>query len=358
MACALLLTGLAVLTACTKGAPDSSDAAPATPLARGLDQPTNDARVVLLARAAMACPWTDKGIEESCAALGAWKKAAEVRAPTADTTLVTILDDPRDPVRLLAGVALAEVARPLHRDGARAKLLVEAARGERNDRVGRELGFAVGELDLAATKLEPEVRDLVASHPVSFVRLAIVSRTLKNNPSMFEPIFHLARTERDPSVRRAAIGALRLAPLERKEQVSNLWIDLTGDPDGDVADVASAGCVNSEELCGYRWDDVLTKMEARVAAFPSFMPFALGELYAQPRATAQQKARAKKLATAVLETKTNDDIARGKALGALATMDPVAARKLAVQYATDTSLVLLPMVARDLLSDAGARDGG
>ncbi|MBL9112054.1 MAG: hypothetical protein JNM74_22405, partial [Myxococcales bacterium] len=125
-------------------------------------------------------------------------------------------------------------------------------------------------------------------------------------------------------------------------------------------DVAAACCVNTEALCAAHWDDVLTKMEGRVASFPSFMPFALGELYEQPRATPKQKERAKKLALAVLSAKTNDDIARSKALGALGRMDPQAARKLAEKYVNEPSLILLPIVARELLSDggAGASDGG
>lgn len=354
----LVLVG--ALAACAKSTPTSSDAGPPPVAAVGLDHASNDPKVVALVRPVLACPWTDKGFEAGCAALGAYRAAPDVKGPSAETTLMAMLDDPRDPVRWLAGVGLAEVPRPVHRDAERAKRLLEAARREKDSRVGTALGFALGEVDLAATKLEPEVRALVASHPLPGLRLAIVSRTLKVNPSMFEPVLALARGEQDASVRRAALNALRQAPPERKEQVSQLWVELVGDPNGEVADVAAACCVNTEALCAAHWDDVLTKMEARVASFPSFMPFALGELYEQPRATPKQKERAKKVALAVLSAKTNDDIARGKALGALGRMDPPAARKLAEKYVNEPSLVLLPIVARELLSDggAGASDGG
>lgn len=357
----LLVAGLS--PGCSKSSPpDVRDAAPTSvPRPQGLDHPANDPRVASLARGALACPWTDKGLVETCPALIAWKKAVE-QDTSADPTLVAMLDDSRDAVRWLSGVGLAEGSRPLHRDGERAKVLVDATRREKHERVGRELGFAVGALDLTATKLEREVRELVTSHPLPLVRLAIVSRTLQTNPSMFELVFQLARTEKDPQVRRSAIGALRLAPAAHREQVGALWVELASDADGEIADAAVTKCAVSEEICRARWDDLLTKMEARATAFPEFMPFALGDLHEQPRATAQQKARAERLAVAVLEATSNTDIARSKALAALARMDPKRARALAAKYVDAPSVVLLPLVARDVLDgDAGAghaRDGG
>jgi hypothetical protein len=338
----------------------ATDASPATPSRSGLERPENDPTITILARAALACPWTEKGFDDACAALRAWRETPALRSTDADATLLAMLEDTREPVRALAGIALAAPGRAGLRDPARARALLDLARREPNDRVARELGFAIGELDLDATHLQTEVRELVTSSSKPLLRLAVVSRTLRANPALFDVVLQLARAEREASVRRVAVKALRLAPADKKEQVQALWLELTSSPDGELADVAASSCVNTPDLCASRWDEVLTKLEARVAAFPSFLPSALGELHAQPRATAAQKARAKKLAIAIVETKSNDDIARGKALSALATMDPVAARKLAARFVGDTSLVLLQLVSAELLADAGggAADAG
>lgn len=346
---------LMAVSGCAKNESAPRDAGAAT-VPVGLDDPSNQAPVVALARAALGCSWREEeGLDEKCPAAVNWRSAGEVKAETAVATLLAMLSDRREPVRWLAGVALAVGPRALYADAASAKRVVEAARRERHPRVGRELGFAVGALDLRATKLEPEVRDLIARHPVPFVRLAIVARTLEGNPSMFDVVAGLVRSERDDGVQRAAMDALRSAPTERRAEAGTLLLEATGKPE--LGDWAAWSCAQSEPVCGPRWDEMLTKLEGRRDRATSFMVYALESLHRQPKATSAQRARVEKLALAIVQDDAGDDIARSKAIDTLGRIAPTAARAMAAKYKGDDRTILLQRAAEEIFA-GGAADAG
>ena len=352
---ALLLVLLAALAACNEKKPQP------TPVAAGLTATTNDARVVTLARAALECTWTDdKGLDEKCPALEAWQGAAEVRASSADATLLELTRDPRPAVRWLGATALAgteekESTRELLRNPEQAKALIEVARRETNPRVGRELGFAVAEIHLAPIEREPTIRELANTHPLPLLRAALVSRVLRHNPESFVWVATMARTEGHATVRHAAIGALRFAPPERFGTTALLWLELARDKNADLAEKAASCCAFYEAICATEWDALLDAMEARGG-----MPSALWNLFSRPKATSAQKARAQRLVRAALENTSQEDTTRSLALLVLADMDPAIGVALATKYQTDADVALTTSAEIVLKEhgDAGAPAAG
>lgn len=312
---------------------------PPAPAAVGLEASTNDPRVVTLARAALACAWTDdKGLDEKCPALLAWQGAPEVRGN--DATLLELTSDAQPQVRWLAATALAgtedhESTRPLLRNPEQTKALVEAARRETHPRVGRELGFAVSEIHFAPTQREASVRELASHHALPLLRATVLSRVLRHNPEAYVWVANLARTDPLSAVRQAAIGALRFAPPARFETTGMLWLELARDKDAEVAEKAASCCAFYEAICATEWDALLDAMEARGG-----MPGALWNLFSRPKATAAQKARAQKLVRAALENPKLDETTRSLALLILADMDPALGVALAARYESDPSTAM------------------
>lgn len=349
------LAMVAILLACPEprsDAPTGDVSTPATPAANpvpavGLDDPSNRSDVVALAQRALACEWIN-GIEEAtCPALGVWTKSTVVQDRSADATLLAMLVDGRDPVRWLAGRALSQDGRAAITDPRSAKRLLDAALGESKPLVARVLGGAVARIDLRATGLEQPVRDVLQSADALVeLRQVLASRALEANPELFDAVFHLARTTREPELRSSSVWGLRFAPADKLSQVHDLWLATADDPE--VVDEVYVRCA-VYTACRAIWDPLLTKLEQKKAA--SMATGVLLSAMLDATTEAATRARAVKSATRIVEDESQEDVVRGMTLQALADAKEPVARRLAETYGrSEHPDSLLAVYARGILA--------
>ncbi len=353
----LMACTLTVLVGCkkpTSGAPDTSSAPAATSAApaTGLRDPSNRKDIVALAESALACEWNESsGFDEAkCPALAAWTKSEVVQAPEADATLLAMLADDRDPVRWLAGNALARQERPARTDASSAKKLLEAALREPKPLVARMLGGAAALSDLEATGLESQVRGALVSGSSVELRAGLASHVLKVNPKLFDVVLQLARTAPDPTLRSSSIWGLRLAPDEKLPEVHALWLARADDSNDEVVTEVYLRC-SVYTACRPIWDGLLAKMEQR----KKMLPATVSLLAAMLRETTDKSKRGRlvKLATRIVEDEKQDAVVRTMALQALAEAKEPAAQTLAKTHQSSSEL-LLGMTAKEILEAAGA----
>lgn len=322
----------------TNAATSAADAASAGS-STGLRDPSNRQDVVALAEAVLACDWDEsRGFDEAkCPARATWAKSDVVQAPEADATLLAMLADDRDSVRWLGSNALARDTRPARSDASSAAKVLETAVREPKRLVARELGGAAARIDLEATGLERQVRDVLGGGSSVELRAGLASRVLKANPKLFDVVFQLARTAPDPTLRSSSVWGLRFAPAEKLPEVHALWLARADDADADVIDEVYMRCA-TYTACRPIWDGLLAKMEQRKA-----MPTATGPLLdAMLTETTDKPKRARivKLATRIVENESQDEVVRAMTLQALGRAKEPAARTLAKKYESSPKMLL------------------
>ncbi|MEO7331405.1 MAG: hypothetical protein ABI193_22710 [Minicystis sp.] len=327
---------------CKKPADDGSPTPPAGAGA-GLEDTSNDKAVVALAKDAIKCGWQDgSGVKTPCPALDAWNKSEIIKGGKVDATLLNFLGDAQKEARWIGAYGLYNAAQAYRTDAAMAKRLLAAGRAEKDATVARKLGDAIGKINVSKTGTTDELKKLLAESSQSTLRQGIVDGVLFNNRSeggFYDLLATMARTEKDKAVRKTAASAFWVGGSERHDDTCKLWLELSDDPDDDLSGNSAyhTSWWSSGGGCTGQWDALLGVIEKRAKAGKvksSFMTSALGWLQKQGKATDAQKKRAMAVAKTIVETASNDRMARGDALRVIGENDPDA-KKFASRFESD-----------------------
>lgn len=333
--------------ACKKPADDQGQAGAtggaAAPAGAGLGDAANDKAVVDLAKEALKCGFQDTwGLKSSCPALDAWNKAEAIKGGKADATLVNFLGDAQKEVRWLGAYGLYNAGQTYKQDAAMAKKVIAAGKGEKDPTVQRKLGDAIGRIDVKKTGTGDEITKILGTDGMTALRNGIVDGILFTNRTeggFYDLLAKMARTEKDKTVRQAAAAAFWTGGSDRHDDTCKLWLELSDDADDDLAGHSAyhASWWSAGGGCTGQWDGLLNVIEKRAKAGKvksSFMTSALGWLQKQGKASDAQKKRALAVAKTVVETATNDKMARGDALRVIGENDPDA-KKFAARFEND-----------------------
>jgi hypothetical protein len=326
-----------------KKAAAAASALPPPPSAagRGMYAPGSDPRVLELLRKALACKWEAAGPSEWCDDAKAWREARDIFVGgRADASLVTLLDDVDERVRLLAAQDLAVFGQRYRTDKSLADRVVRAAESERSAGVAPHLGAAVARIDVDKTESFDRVRAVATKHALVGLRVSLVSALAQSNSGstgVFTLTLDLLR-DPDKEVRAAALGSLWTAGSRHPEEACRAWREHMDDgADDDIAARAS-DYLTWAGNCQAHYDAFLDSAERRFKAARTTKPLftkALGNLCEDPKATAAQKSRATDLVRRIAEQKTTDRDVRGSALAEVMRCDPTGGRALVQKYATD-----------------------
>ena len=313
----------------------------ASAIGRGMYAPGNDPSVLLLLRKALACKWEATGASEWCDDVKAWREARETfEHGSNDATLVTLLGDVDDRVRLLAATNLAVFGQRYRTDKALAGSVVRAGETERSVRVAAHLGAALARIDVEKTELFDRVRAIAAKHALVALRVALVLALAHENPSSMSAFTLTLDLLRDPDkeVRAAALSALWTCGARHPDEACRAWREHIDDGEDDDLAARATDYLTWAGTCQAHYDALLDSEERRFkAGRTTRAPFArsLGNLCEDPKATAAQRARATDLARRMAEQKTSDRDVRGAALAQVLRCDPANGKTFVQKYATD-----------------------
>lgn len=299
----------------------------------GLGHPDNDEGVVKLAKAAMKCEWKRDSLDYKCEAYKAWTKAEELKKGKNDATLLNMLEGSDKVVRFLAAKSLQSNSTKWTRDDKAAKRVLAAAKKEKDKDISELMGRIVGEIDVAKTGLDGDIKSLLAESDNQGVRKGIVSSVLFNNRKeggFYDLLQKMAREEKNKEVRKAAAAAFWTGGSQRHDDTCNLWVELAGDADPDLAGHSAyhASWWSNKGGCKAQWNDLLATIEKQGKAGKiesTFMTSALGWLQQQKEASTAQKDRALEIAEMIAATEGNKASVRGDALRKVGEYSPKAA---------------------------------
>lgn len=320
------------------------DATPgASAKGKGLADPKNAPAIVALAKPVLECTWGNYGFDSKCPALEAWNKHEALKDGAGDKTLVNLLEDPDVKVQWLGAETLSRVGRLYRKDQPLATKVVDAADKATDKLLVRSLARAVGAIDLQPVGLAPRVMKMLEEHKTAELRGGLAESTLFSNreaPGMYDLFVKLARTDKDPKVRKAAAAAFWTGtPNGKNEQVCKLWLELANDADADLAGHSAYHCAftSSGGGCTGQWDALLSLIERKAKAGQvksSFMAASLKYFYGQKKASAAQKKRALEIAKALVANAANDSSSRSSALELVGKEDPTG-KTFAAKYEND-----------------------
>ncbi len=311
---------------------------------KGLGDPSNDPAIVAAAKPVLTCTWGSYGFDSKCAALETWKKLEAMKNGAGDKTLVNFLEDKDFKVQWLGAEALSRQGQLYRKDQALAAKVVDAADKATEKLVVSALARAAGNADLQATGLAPRVMKMLESHANAELRQELSGNTLFRNrdaTGMYDLFVKLARTDKDPKVRKAAAAAFWTGtPNGKNEDVCKLWLELADDADHDLAGHSAYHCsfTSSGGGCTGQWDALLSLIERKAKAGQvksSFMAAALKYFYGQQKATDAQKKRAIEVAKVLVANPANDGSSRSSALEFVGKEDP-AGKAFAAKYENDS----------------------
>ncbi len=329
--------------ACKKPKEEGSPTQAPAAAGGGVDDAANDKAVVALAREAIKCGWQDTwGLKSGCPGLEAWTKSELIKGGKSDPTLLNFLADAQKEARWLGAYGLYNGGQTYRQDAAMAKRVLAAGRAEKDSTVARKLGDAIGRIDVAKSGTGDEIKKMLAESSSTTLRQGIVEGVLFTNRSeggFYDLLAKMARTEKDKTVRKSAASAFWVGGSERRDDTCKLWLELADDADDDLAGNSAyhASWWSSGGGCTGQWDALLGVIEKRAKAGKvksTFMTSALGWLQKQGKATDAQKKRALAVARTIVETASNDKMARGDSLRVIGEHDPEA-KKYAARFESD-----------------------
>ena len=339
----LMSGALSMSAACgdDKGSSDkASKDTPGDSASMGLNHPDNDAAIVKLAKAATECKWQGSGLKSDCDALKKWHKAKELKDGAGDDTLLNMLEDSRKEVRWLACEGLDSHSNTWRKDKKKSQRVLAAAKAEQEKDVAYRVGRLVGKIDAESTGKGDAIKKLLAESKSTNLRKGIVGSVLFNNKGFYDVLHKMARSEKNKDVRKASAAAFWTGGSKQAERTCKLWLELADDDNGDLAGHSAYHCAfwSSKGGCTGQWDALLDVIDKRAKAGTvesSMMSASLGYLYKQKKATAAQKARAIKVAEAIIKNAKNNKTARGDALRVIGDSDPAKGKTLATKYKND-----------------------
>jgi hypothetical protein len=320
---------------------------------KGLDHADNDAEVVKLAEAALACKWNAGQPAHDCKAHEAWTKR-DATAGNSEATLLRMMEDRDAKVRYLAYERLDTTRAKWRADAKQAKRVLAAATKEEEKAGGERVGRLVGMIDADKTGLGDDIKALLKDSKSLAVRKGIVGSVLFNNKKaggFYDHLQQIAKSDRDVEVRKTAAAAFWTGGSDRPDDTCKLWLELASDKEGAVAGPSAYHCSwwSTGGGCINQWDALLDVIESRGKAgtVPTgFMVSALGWLQKQSKATAAQKKRAIAVAKTIVDNPANKST-RAEAMRVIGEHDPNA-KAYAAKYQNDSDGFLKSTAARIL----------
>ena len=311
---------------------------------KGLGDPSNDPAIVSAAKPVLSCTWGNYGFDSKCAALETWKKHEAMKNGAGDKTLVNFLEDKDTKVQWLGAEALSRTGQLYRKDQALGTKVVDATDKATEKLLVSSLARAAGNIDLQAAGLAPRVMKMLEGHANAELRQELAGNTLFRNrdvPGLYDLFVKLARTDKDPKVRKAAAAAFWTGtPNGKNEDVCKLWLELADDADHDLAGHSAYHCsfTSSGGGCTGQWDALLSLIERKAKAGQvksSFMAAALKYFHGQKKATDAQKKRAIEIAKVLVANASNDGSSRSSALEFVGKEDP-GGKAFAAKYENDS----------------------
>jgi hypothetical protein len=330
----------------------------------GLAHPDNDEEIVALAKAALGCDWGTSGFKSDCEALKEWSKSDAFKDGKSEVTLLNLLEDENEKVRWLAARPLSSHVTGWRKDSAAAKRLLAAAKAEKDDLVVASLGGLVARIDVGATKLDGDIKDILAKSKNQTLRKNIAESVLFNNRKeggFYDLLQKMAREEKDKDVRKAAAGAFWVGGSDRPGETCKLWLELAGDADGDLAGHSAyhAAWWSADGGCKGQWDALLDTIDKRGKAgtvTSTFMTSALSWLQEQKQASDAQKKRALKVAETIVSNEANQATIRSDALRIIGERDP-GAKAIATKFKDDKEFFVKSTAERIIKGEIKLKSG-
>jgi hypothetical protein len=339
--CGLVLGIAVVAGGCSKDGDSASNAAPekAGAAAKGLKAKGNDAKVVAAAKKVLKCEWKKFYFKQNCEDYKTWKKGELLKAGKADVTLVNMMEDGDEKVRLIAGQALRSFGKAYRSDKKMSGRVLKAFEANKVVMLCNSLGGAAGGIDVEKTGMQAQIEKNIKGHALPECREALTGATLFRNKGLYDFFIALAKESKDAKIRKAAISAFWTGtPSDKHETSCKLWLEKMDDADVKVASESAHLCAfRGGGRCAAQYDALLSKIEARAKAGTvqgSQMAGALKYLHKQDKATPAQKAKALAIAKLIVPNEKNDAAARGRALEFLGEADP-AGKTMAAKYKDD-----------------------
>lgn len=265
---ALMLLALAVPvalggTGCKKhGAKGDGGADDVDGGATGLDAPQNDAKVVALAKAALACPTSGSSFfQYDCPAYKAWNEAKLLSGPV-DETLVRMLEDKTPRVRYLAANALQDSKATYRSDKVLAARVIAVADAETDTEAASSIGALVGKIDVEKTGLLEPITKIAKKHSITKMRRAVVEGILwTNNRSRPTYDFMLTMTnDADKDVRLEAVRAFWIGGSLSKTETCKMYESHLSDSEASIS-AKSAELLGMSKNCSANYDALISAVE-------------------------------------------------------------------------------------------------
>ncbi len=304
----------------------------------GIEAKDNDAAVVTLAKAALACP-TGSGSElfqYECPAYKKWQEGKELTS--AAPTLVSMLEDPSPRVRLLATSGLSN-SDAYREDKTLATRVVAAAESERDTTVAGSVGERVARIKVGKTGLFDRVAAIGKTHPVTAMRRAIASSLLfanSDSKQVFDYTVAMAK-DTDPDVRGAAVSAFWVGGSFSRSDTCKVWASHLDDSKASIAGSA-ASSLGGYRGCGPQFDALINATQkgvTGVAREESGFARGLGSACESGEATAPQRAKALALAKTLTSDRASHVFVRTGGLNAVAKCDPTGGKGFIAGFTKD-----------------------
>ncbi len=304
--------------------------------------------IALAIREAAKCPWlsdtSGATLDTKCPTYAAWEVNLDAVEGEAEADMIELISDADRNVRWIAATGLVHltVLKTTYRKNATtSKVVLQQAREETDPTVGRVLGILVGRILLSKTQLSEPVLDLVRNGRDS-VRLGMFDDLLVWNgdqPGVRSVVEAVVRAAGPTKVRSEAVRAIAARGLDDKD--CKMLLDLMKDADAEVAGQAGyqAAGASGTAGCPKDFQSVMEEIEnqsKKGVKMHQAMAGALGRIAEQGRATVGQKKQAVALARQLVETKTNPEDLRWRALEVVGERDPNA-KAFAAKYKEDES---------------------
>lgn len=307
--------------------------------ASGIDAPQNDAKVVTLAKAALACPTSGTSFfQYDCPAYKAWNEAKLLSGPV-DATLVNMLEDKTARVRYLAAQALQDSKATYRSDKALASRVIAVAEAETDEQAGGVIGGLVGKIDVDKTGLLEPITKIAKKHNVTRVRRGIVEGILfTNNRSRPTYDFMITMTnDADKDVRLEAVRAFWIGGSLSKTETCKMYEAHLSDSEPSIS-AKSAELMGMSRNCSPNYDALVAAVD-RASSGPakkeSGFVSGLQKMCEDTEAKPAQRSKAATLAKALVAAKDNQVFVRKWGLRAVLACDPKGGKGFVAGYTKD-----------------------
>ncbi len=288
-----------------------------------------DPKILALAKKAAACKTYETSFDSSCADYKAWSDAKDdFNEGKNDASLVGLLEDPDEKLRLLGAEKLFQYGQGYQTDKALSARVIVAAEKELTKFAGYDVGRVAGSVKVRETGLFDRVKAMIAKHPVERIRRGILSRFLSSNDDN-DAVFAVVRdtvNDSEPEVAGAALSSFWGSGYKKPEAVCAVYrANIDNARDELAADASNSLAWTGR--CSADYDALLASLEKRANTTGKWSSSSYSSadrhICEDTKASGPQRKRAAAVARKVAETKTGQKAwTRAAALDAVIKCDP------------------------------------